>query len=828
MAIGITFKSSVYQTNNTQSTFTGSPTWTPAANSLLVCFVCTAYSSSPSDPTGVSGHGVAYSKLTLGTSTLSTTHKLSIWVAKAGASPTSAAPVASVTSTNGTGDLLIEFEVTGHDDSGTALQAIVDSTATNNGTGTSATVTLASPASAANRAMTFVVQQSNNAPTTAGSWTLSANASGNFNTPATGAAALFRTDAFDTAGAATTQNVAWRMVGIEIKADPNVSVALTGQSSASSAGTLTPTMELALTGQASTTSAGTMGVGLALTGQSVAASAGTLTTSITYPQLYYVIGASAGWTDPTAAEIKAGQLSGGGAATESGNEDSPTSSTTYDFLADATGLTASTAYKIAFVWSDGTNDSNVDVGSFTTGSAGGDVDVALTGLSVTVSGGAATPTISVEITGQSSTSAAGTVTPAIDLALTGAAATASAGTVTPAVEQALSGQSAAASAGTVTPAVEQALAGQEAAASAGSVGVSLALAGQEATASAGTATPNVAVALTGAEVTVAAGTLTPAVAQALAGQSAAASGGTATPEVSVALAGEEVAAQHGTLSPDNAESAALTGEEVTASAGTLTPDVSIALSGQQVAAAAGTISPVLSVALSGAAATTAAGSVTPTVAQDLTGAQAASATGALTPAVDVPLAGEEVAAEAGTLVVQNENDVTIALTGLSISVDAGSLAVEMSARLQGIEVAATAGSITPAVSQAMTGASAQCDAGTIAYILHTPLSRYHAALLEALARAHGLIDPLTVTAAGKSDGTLIQDFTGGVLTTTAAPSGYDDGDGLSAQERDWLETLARAHGILAPLTVTTTGRTDGTFDQSIAVAGDTATYTRLS
>src|SRR4051812_4052558 len=107
MAIGITYKSSVYQSTNTAATFTGSPTWTPQRDSLIVCFVCTAYSASPTDPSGVTGHGLSYSQLTLGTSTLSTTHKLSAWVAKAGTSPTSVAPVATVTSTNGTGDLLI-------------------------------------------------------------------------------------------------------------------------------------------------------------------------------------------------------------------------------------------------------------------------------------------------------------------------------------------------------------------------------------------------------------------------------------------------------------------------------------------------------------------------------------------------------------------------------------------------------------------------------------------------------------------------------------------------------------------------------------------------
>lgn len=81
------------------------------------------------------------------------------------------------------------------------------------------------------------------------------------------------------------------------------------------------------------------------------------------PKLYYVIGPSSGWSDPSAAEIKAGQLSGGGGATASGNETSPTSTTTFTFTSPATGLTSGTSYRIAFVWSDGTNNSNVAVSS---------------------------------------------------------------------------------------------------------------------------------------------------------------------------------------------------------------------------------------------------------------------------------------------------------------------------------------------------------------------------------------------------------------------------------------------------------------------------------
>jgi hypothetical protein len=214
VAIGIVYRSSIKSTT-TAATYTCAPTWTPAAGSLLVAFVSSSYTS-PLVPTGVTGHGVTYTQLPTGTATLSTTHVLSIWVGLAGGSPTSTACVASQ-SGSPTGCAVIEFEVTGAHVSGTAAAAIVNSSFTNTGTSTTPTVVLNAPGHADNRAMTFVLQLSNAAPTASGAWVIDSGASGNYNTPATGVAVLYDTS-FNTAGAATTANVAWRMLGIEIKA----------------------------------------------------------------------------------------------------------------------------------------------------------------------------------------------------------------------------------------------------------------------------------------------------------------------------------------------------------------------------------------------------------------------------------------------------------------------------------------------------------------------------------------------------------------------------------------------------------------------------------
>jgi len=219
MAIGITYKSRVASTTGATS-YTCAPTWTPAAQSLAVAFVVTCLAATPLDPTTVTGHGVSYSKLTLSARTLSTTHAVSIWVAKMGASPTNVACVASYGAVTQTGGLIIEFEVTGHDNSGTALAAIIQNP-TNTGTATSGNVTLAGAGGVNNRPMSFWLHLYNEATTPKASqnWVETSGADGNFTNPPTGGEAQHNVTSFDTAPTASwTNSSLWRGVAIEIKA----------------------------------------------------------------------------------------------------------------------------------------------------------------------------------------------------------------------------------------------------------------------------------------------------------------------------------------------------------------------------------------------------------------------------------------------------------------------------------------------------------------------------------------------------------------------------------------------------------------------------------
>src|SRR3954462_1954114 len=99
----ITCRGTVFSTTAQSSYTTTQTAYTPAADSLLVAFVANSLAATPLDPTTFTGHGVTWTKLTLGTRLLSTTHCLSVWVALAGKTPSSTKVVADYGGINQTG-----------------------------------------------------------------------------------------------------------------------------------------------------------------------------------------------------------------------------------------------------------------------------------------------------------------------------------------------------------------------------------------------------------------------------------------------------------------------------------------------------------------------------------------------------------------------------------------------------------------------------------------------------------------------------------------------------------------------------------------------------
>ena len=82
----------------------------------------------------------------------------------------------------------------------------------------------------------------------------------------------------------------------------------------------------------------------------------TLTKGGAVSEILYVVVYSSALGEPSAAQIKAGQDATGGAAVFA---DSKTVTVTGPETFNATGLAQDTGYKASFIWSDGTNDSNI-------------------------------------------------------------------------------------------------------------------------------------------------------------------------------------------------------------------------------------------------------------------------------------------------------------------------------------------------------------------------------------------------------------------------------------------------------------------------------------
>ncbi len=78
------------------------------------------------------------------------------------------------------------------------------------------------------------------------------------------------------------------------------------------------------------------------------------------PRLYAIVAPATGWADPTPAQILAGLDGNGAPAVWYGNADAPNSTTVdFDWPVPADGLTPGVTYRVAIVWSDGVNLSNV-------------------------------------------------------------------------------------------------------------------------------------------------------------------------------------------------------------------------------------------------------------------------------------------------------------------------------------------------------------------------------------------------------------------------------------------------------------------------------------
>ena len=225
------------------------------------------------------GYGVAWTRLPLSANLISAIHRVDIYVADSGSSPTSAPFTVSGYGSNQTGAGLIEFEVFNAHLLGGVLSAIVQHpTATGGPAGSGGSVTLAPAVGSRHRALSFFVHLENEPTSGRSLWIVETGATGSHSTPVTGYIGQYRLDLFETTASADWDTDSlWRGVALEIAwSDHPIPVgALTLSGAAPSLGAeilSVPTGSIGLTGLTPLASADdeALPVGsLDLTGQSV-------------------------------------------------------------------------------------------------------------------------------------------------------------------------------------------------------------------------------------------------------------------------------------------------------------------------------------------------------------------------------------------------------------------------------------------------------------------------------------------------------------------------------------------------------------------------------
>lgn len=187
--------------------------WTPPTSGIIVVFVGNHIAANGNVPT-ISGNGLTWIQIATAVVDPGTSHRITLFAADASGATT------GVTTIDFNAETQLDcnasfFQVQNMDISGGVAAAFIQ-TPSNNGTGTSGSVTLAAAGNSANRPIACFSHQANEATTPDGAWTEVDDQNG------TGSARGFETqwdaDGFQNASASWTTSAAWIGMAAEIKA----------------------------------------------------------------------------------------------------------------------------------------------------------------------------------------------------------------------------------------------------------------------------------------------------------------------------------------------------------------------------------------------------------------------------------------------------------------------------------------------------------------------------------------------------------------------------------------------------------------------------------
>lgn len=216
MAISMTLGVAAYSNVDASSYTTAS--FSPAGGDLLMAFMMMA-STNPGVPNvgSMTGFGLTWSEVAerafSGSGAL--VRRIAVWKAQCGASPGTDSVAINHTDegdgpSTGTGWNIIR--VSGHDEAAPIVGTPLEDNASS---GTSATVTLASPANSENRALVGFMHRANEGKTPRANWTELADVFGG--NPSIGLETQWRSDTYETTASATwTTSNPWAYIACEI------------------------------------------------------------------------------------------------------------------------------------------------------------------------------------------------------------------------------------------------------------------------------------------------------------------------------------------------------------------------------------------------------------------------------------------------------------------------------------------------------------------------------------------------------------------------------------------------------------------------------------
>lgn len=465
--------------------------------------------------------------------------------------------------------------------------------------------------------------------------------------------------------------------------------------------------------------------------------AATLTVTAT---LYYVVYPSAK-SAPSATQVKTGKDADNSAAAASGSESAQDTAGEQVFASAATGLTGGTSYKVALVWSDGTNDSNVAV------SAGWTTLSAAQFEGAAAAAAAASGALSTQITLEGAAVVAATATGAIStgINLVGAAAsvTLAGGTLTTQIRLAGGAIAAAVASAGLTTAIQLAAQAQGGAAAAGALttGSAQPLEGHALAAALASGALTVQIRLAGAAVAraVVSGVLSTQISVAGAAAAGASAQGSLTAQITLTGAAAAAAAAYGALSTD------------------------IRLGGAAVGQASAQGSLTTSVQMVGAAIARALASGNVSVGAMLAGAAIASAQAAGDMTTAIRLAGAVIngSAASGALTAPG-TPASFAADATATATAAGGLTTQVRLVGQASVVALSTGDLTTAIRLDGAAAAAVQATGALDVSIRMRADAFAAAMASGALSTQVLLDAAAVAGALASGG-LAADYDAGML-----------------------------------------------------------------